>query len=173
MGFVIFIIDYLSTPEGKNTLDEILMRLPVFGKLLKSVYVARFAESISILVKGGISIPQAMEVTGYTIGSVTYRDLLHEAAEGVRRGELLSQSLAKNQDYFPPLLIQMTAVGETTGKLEDMLERVSGFYTKEVNDLVGNLVELIQPALMVVIGLSVGVLFASILIPIFQLAQKI
>ncbi len=170
---VIIVIDYLRTPEGKNTMDEILLRLPVFGKLLKSIYIARFAESISILVKGGISIPQAMEVTGYTIGSTIYRDFLHTAAEDIRRGELLSQALSKNQDYFPPLLLQMTAIGETTGRLEDMLERVSQFYTREVNDLVGNLVELIQPALMVVIGLSVGVLFASILIPIFQLAQKI
>lgn len=169
----VIIVDYLRTPEGKNTMDEILLRLPVFGKLLKSIYVARFSESIAILIKGGISIPQAMEVTGYTIGSSIYRDYLHDSAEGIRRGELLSQALAKNQDYFPPLLIQMVAIGETTGRLEDMLERVSGFYTREVNDLVGNLVELIQPALMVVIGLSVGVLFASILIPIFQLAQKI
>lgn len=172
-GFVIVIIDYFRTPEGRNTFDEIILRLPVFGNLLKSVYVARFAESVSIMIKGGISIPQALEVTGYTIGSVMYRDLLHEAAEDVRKGELLSTSLNKKPGYFPPLLIQMTAIGETTGKLEDMLDRSSTFYTREVNDLVANLVELIQPALMVVIGLSVGVLFASILIPIFQLAQNL
>ncbi len=170
---IALIIDYFRTPEGRNTLDEILLRLPVFGGLLRSVYVARLGESVSILIKGGIAIPQAIEVTGYTMGSATYRDLLHEAAEGIRRGELLSAALAKNQDYFPPLLVQMTAIGESTGRLEDMLERAATFYTREVNDLVGNLVELIQPALMVVIGLSVGVLFASILIPIFQLAQKI
>ena len=169
----ILVIDYIRTPEGRNTTDEILLRLPVFGNLLKSIYVARFSESMSILIKGGISIPQAMEVTGYTIGSSIYRDFLHGATEDIRRGELLSQALAKNQDYFPPLLIQMTAIGETTGRLEDMLERVSSFYTREVNDLVANLVELIQPVLMVVIGISVGTLFASILIPIFQLAQKI
>ena len=138
----ILVIDYIRTPEGRNTTDEILLRLPVFGNLLKSIYVARFSESMSILIKGGISIPQAMEVTGYTIGSSIYRDFLHGATEDIRRGELLSQALAKNQDYFPPLLIQMTAIGETTGRLEDMLERVSSFYTREVNDLVANLVEL-------------------------------
>lgn len=170
---IILLIDYLRTPEGKNTLDEIIFRTPVFGDLLKSIYVARFAESVSILVKGGISIPQAMEVTGYTIGSPAYRDVLHEVAEDVRRGELLSQSISRKDKYFPALVIQMTAIGETTGRLEDMLERVSSFYTREVNDLVSNLVELIQPALIVIMGLSTGILFASILIPIFQLAQKL
>ena len=86
---------------------------------------------------------------------------------------MLSQALSKELDYFPPLLVQMVAIGETTGRLEDMLERVSAFYTREVNDLVGNLVELIQPVLMIFMGLAVGILFASILIPIFELAKKI
>ncbi|OGY60183.1 MAG: hypothetical protein A3B23_03980 [Candidatus Colwellbacteria bacterium RIFCSPLOWO2_01_FULL_48_10] len=169
----ILIVDYLKTPEGKNTFDEIVLRAPVLGNLFKNVYVARFAESVSILVKGGISIPQAMEVTGYTIGSIIYRDLLHEAAEDIRRGELLSNTLSKNENYFPPLLVQMTAIGESTGRLEDMLSRVSGFYNREVDGVVGNLVELIQPILMIFIGLAVGTLFASILIPIFNLAQTI
>jgi len=166
-------IDYFKTVEGRNTFDEVILRAPVFGKLFKNIYVARFSESVSILVKGGISIPQAMEVTGYTIGSVIYQEFLHTAAEDIRRGELLSQALSKNEDYFPPLLIQMTAIGESTGRLEDMLHRAAIFYSHEVDSTVGNLVELIQPMLMLLIGVAVGGLFASILIPIFNLAQNI
>ncbi|HEY4497128.1 MAG TPA: type II secretion system F family protein [Candidatus Paceibacterota bacterium] len=171
-AFIALLVDYLRTPEGKNTFDEIILRTPVFGGILKQVYVARFAESVSVLVKGGISMPQAMEVTGHTIGSTIYREMLHQTAEDLRKGELLSQSLSKNEKYFPPLLIQMTAIGESTGRLEELLDRVSRFYSREVDSLLDNLVELIQPVLMVFIGLSVGALFASILIPIFQLAQR-
>lgn len=125
------------------------------------------------MVKGGISIPQAVEVAGYTIGSATYRELLHKAAENIRQGENLSQAFAKSEAYFPPLVSQMTAIGEETGRLEDILDKISRFYTREAEDMVSNLVELIQPLMMVVIGVFVGILFASILIPIFELAQRL
>lgn len=172
-GLVVLTIDYVKSPEGKNTMDEVFLRLPVFGNLFRNIYVSRFAEAVSILVKGGISIPQAMEVAAETIGSTVYGELLRGSAEDVRRGELLSQSLSKNENYFPPLLVQMISIGEATGKLEDMLARVATFYNREVDSLVGSLVELIQPMLMVFIGLAVGGLFASILVPIFNLSQRI
>lgn len=173
IGAVVLLIDYFKSKEGRLTLDEILLRLPVFKKLFKDIYVSRFAESVSILVKGGISITQALEVSSRTIGSAIYSELLDKAAEDVRRGELLSDALNKNERFFPPLLVQMIAIGETTGRLEEMLGRAGEFYTREIDGTVGNLVELIQPILMLVIGGSVGILFASILIPIFNLAQTL
>lgn len=169
--FGIFVADYFKTKEGRIVFDELILRVPVFDTLLKELYVARFAESLSVLIKGGIPIIQAIEVTGHTMGSLVYKEILHQTAEDVRRGELLSQSLAKREDYFPPLVSQMVAIGETTGRLEELLTKVAGFYAHEVDDLVSNLVELIQPALMVVIGLLVGALFASILIPIYSLVS--
>ncbi len=169
--FGIFIYDYFRTEEGKIVFEEFVLRMPLFSRLLKELYVSRFAESLSVLVRGGIPIVQAIEITGHTIGSTVYQELLHETAEDVRRGELLSQSLAKKEEFFPPLVSQMVAVGETTGRLEELLVKVSTFYTREVDDLVGNLVELIQPVLMVVIGILVGILFASILIPIYNLVS--
>lgn len=164
-----FIADYMRTTEGQIVFDEIALRTPVVNSLLKRMYVSRFAESVSILSRGGVPIAQSLEIAGQTIGSIIYRDVLHQTAEDVRRGELLSQSLAKNEQYFPPLVSQMVAVGESTGRLDDLLEKVASFYTREVDSAVANLVELIQPALMVVIGLLVGALFASILIPIYNL----
>lgn len=170
---VVLVFDYFRTSEGRIVLDELVLRMPVFGKLLKGLYVARFAESVSILIKGGVPIAQTLEISSVTIGSAVYRDLLHEVAEDVRRGELMSVSLSKNEESFPPLVSQMVAIGESTGRLEELLERVSIFFTREVDTLLNNLVELIQPALMLVIGVLVGGLFASILIPISNLVKAL
>lgn len=164
-----FVVDYIRTDEGKVVVDEVVLRIPVVNGLLKRMYVSRFAESVSVLTRGGIPIAQSLEISGQTIGSVIYRDTLHQIAEDVRRGELLSQSLAKNEEYFPPLVSQMVAVGESTGRLDDLLEKIAAYYTREVDGVVANLVELIQPILMVVIGIGVAALFASILVPIYNL----
>lgn len=172
-GFVAFVIyDYFKTDEGKVVIDEMVLRMPGFSKLLKQLHVARFSESLSVLLRGAIPIAQAVEITGETIGSPAYRDILGNAADDIRKGELLSQSLAKHQEFFPPFVSQMAAVGEKTGRLEELMSRVSDFYSREVDTMVGNLVELVQPVLMVVIGVMVGGLFASILVPIYNLVQS-
>ena len=167
----LIIIDYLQTAEGKIVLDETLLHLPVVGELYRKLYVTRFAESAGVLIRGGIPIAQSLEISSHTIGSISYRDRLHEIAEAVRGGQLMSQALAEQEDYFPPLVSQMVAVGEATGKLETLLARISSFYSREVADSVSNLVELIQPAMMVAIGVLVGILFASVLLPIYSLVQ--
>lgn len=170
---VFFILDYFRTAEGRTVRDEILLRTPFFKKLLKELYVARFAQSLSVLMKGGIPVTQAIEITGHVIGSATYRDVLHQAAVDVTRGETLSQSLSRKQNFFPPLVSQMVGVGESTGRMDELLERISEFYGREVDDMVSNLVELVQPLLMIAIGILVGLLFASILIPIYSLVQSL
>jgi len=172
-GFVVFVIyDYFKTEEGRVVIDELVLRTPGFSKLLKQLHVARFAESLSVLLRGAIPIAQAVEITGDAIGSPAYGDILNSTADDIRRGELLSQSLAKHQEFFPPFVSQMAAVGEKTGRLEELMGRVADFYTREVDTMVGNLVELVQPVLMVVIGVMVGGLFASILVPIYNLVQS-
>src|SRR3989344_3104060 len=165
------LIDYLRTEEGKIVLDNFLIKLPLLGPLFQKLYVARFAQSAQVLIKGGIPVAQAIEISGHTVDSAVYREALKQVADGVRRGELLSQAIAGNTEVFPPLLSQMTAVGESTGRLDDMLDRIAIFYSREVDSTVGNLVELIQPAVMVAIGVMVGVLFAAVLLPIYDLAQ--
>ena len=171
LAFIAFIVEYVRSEEGSVVFDEVVLSLPVIGTLLRQSYVARFGEAMSVLIKGGIPIAQAIETSGHTVGSLLYRDALHEVAEQIRGGELLSRALEKQERYFPPLVSQMVAVGESTGKLDDMLSRVAQFYTREVDGMVSNLVELMQPTLMVVIGAGVGLLFASILLPIYNLVQ--
>jgi type IV pilus assembly protein PilC len=168
--FIFLLLDYFRTPEGKIVYDELSIKLPVLGNLSQKVIMARFAEATSVLIKGGIPITQAIEIASHTIDNAVYKDVLHEAAEKVRAGELMSESLEKS-GAFPALVCQLIAVGEATGRLEDLLSRISAYYTREVDDLVANLVELIQPALIIVIGIFVGLLFASILLPIYNLAQ--
>ncbi|TRZ65008.1 MAG: type II secretion system F family protein [Spirochaetia bacterium] len=171
LALVFVIVDYFRSPEGKVVFDEISVKIPVLGDLFRKIYVSRFAESTNILIKGGIPITQALGISADTMGSAVYKDILIEIADGVRGGELLSDLLAKNEYYFPILVSQMVAIGEGTGRLDIILSKVSDFYTREVNDVLDNLVELIQPALIAVMGVLIGLLFASILIPIYNLAQ--
>jgi len=168
MFFILILKDYLKNKEGQVFLDEIILRVPMLNQILKNMYIARFADSISVLTKGGVSIVQAIEVTGRTIGSPIYGEILKFAADEVKNGMPLSYALLKYPKYFPPLVSQMLAVGEQTGKVDAILSRVSSFYGREVEDLVTGLVEFIQPILMIVIGIVVGLLFSSILAPIHQ-----
>jgi type IV pilus assembly protein PilC len=166
-------VNYFQTAEGVALLDEAKIRLPIVKKVYLPVIMARFGNSAALLVHGGIPIAQALEIIGHMVGNTMYREIVHQIAEDVRQGELLSQSIAKYPGYFAPLVSQMIAVGETTGKIEEMFTRLSNIYTREADEITNNLVDLIQPVLMIGIGIMVGLLFASILIPIYNLTDSI
>ncbi len=167
---ILILVDYFQTKEGKVVLDTIALKTPIVGKLLQKLYVSRFAESARVLIKGGLTIPQAVEISSRVIGSSIYEELLHDAAEQIRKGRLLSQALAPMPE-FPPLVSQLISVGESTGRIEELLGKINDFYSREVENTVENLVSLIQPILMVVIGVIIAFLFASILLPIYNLSQ--
>lgn len=169
--FVFMLVDYFMTAEGKTVLDEVSLRIPIFGTVFQKLYIARFAEAARVLIKGGLTIPQAIEISSRTIGNVAYQDLLHRAADEVRKGKLLSQALA-GMEEFPPLVSQLIAVGEATGRIELLLEKINLFYSRQVEDTVDNLVNLIQPILMIVIGVMIAILFAAILLPLYSVSQS-
>ncbi len=169
----VLFIDYFKTNEGKVVIDELTMKLPIVGDLMKKMYISRFAESLMVLIKGAIPISQALEITGHSIGSYIYRDLLIEIAEEVRAGQLLSNSLKDRDQYFFPVVSQMIAVGESTGRLEEIMLRISNLYTRETEDIIARLSELIQPIVIAIIGVFIGILFSSILIPIFNMMQSV
>lgn len=168
---VVMVLDYIQTPEGKALLDDLKLRAPIIHRVYLPITVTRFANASSMLIKGGVPVAQAMEIVGETIDNVLYRDLLHEVSEDVRQGVTLSDAVAKHPDFFPPLVAQMIAVGETTGQLEEMFGRVTNFYSRESDSVVNNLVDLIQPVLMIGVGVMVGLLFASILLPLYRLTS--
>ncbi|MCX6788835.1 MAG: type II secretion system F family protein [bacterium] len=169
IGFML--VDYFMTDEGKTVLDEVSLRIPIIGSVFQKLYIARFAEAARVLIRGGLTIPQAIEISSRTISNAAYRELLHKAAEEVRRGKLLSQALAEMSE-FPPLVSQLIAVGESTGRIEILLEKINLFYSRQVEDTVDNLVNLIQPILMLAIGVMVAILFASILLPLYSVSQS-
>jgi len=162
-------INYLQTDEGEAILDEAKLRVPIAKKVFAPVVMARFGNSAALLVHGGIPIAQALEIISHMVGNSLYRDVVHDIAQDVRQGLLLSQSIAKYPAYFPVLVSQMVAVGETTGKTEEMFTRLAGIYTREADEVTNNLVDLIQPVMMI----GMGIMVASILIPIYNLTANI
>ena len=169
----VVVLDYARTPEGVAIIDDFKIRLPIVNRIYLPITLTRFANASATLLHGGIPVPQAMEIVGETVDNVLYRDILHEISEEVRGGTPLSESVARNPDYFPAFVSQMLAVGEETGQLDEVMGRLATFYGRESDVVVANLVEILQPALMIVIGALVGLLFASILLPLYKLTSTI
>ncbi len=166
------VFDYARTPEGEALIDDFKIKLPLLKRVFMPITLARFSNAAALLIHGGIPIAQTLEIIGHMVGNVLYKDVMHDVAADVRQGELLSQSIGKYPEYFPPLVTQMISVGETTGKIEQIFSRLSLFYSREADSVMNNLVDLIQPLMMVVIGVMVGFLFASILIPLYSLTAN-
>ena len=124
-----------------------------------------------MLVKGGIPVIQAFEISSFVVSNYVYRIALRDIADGVKRGELISELFAARTDIFPPLVGQMIAIGERTGRIDDLLSRVAKFYNKEVSGIVNSLSELIQPILILVLGVFIGILMTAILLPIYSLVK--
>lgn len=171
--FLAIFFNYLHTSEGRALLDDYKIRMPVIKRVFVPITIARFANASAMLIKGGVPVAQAMEIVGETVDNILYRDLLHDVSDRIRQGEAMSETLARYPEYFPLLVSQMVAVGEKTGRLTDLLLRVANFYTKQADSMLTNAVELIQPLLMIAIGVVVGLLFASILLPLYQLTSTI
>lgn len=169
----IIVIDYAHSPEGKALFDDLKIRVPVFKKVYSPLLMVRFGNSAALLMHGGVPVAQALEIISHMMGNTLYEEVMHNVAEDVRQGKLLSESLAQYPEYFPQIVPQMVAVGETTGKIEEMFNRLAGIYTREANRTMDNLVDLIQPILMIGMGLMVGLLFASVLIPLYRLTASI
>ena len=176
-GWIIFILIVLAglvfwrwskTPKGKIFSDKLIIRLPLTGDLLKVVYLSRFAENLSTLISGGLPIAEALTITGEVVGNHTYKEIIFQTRDSVRKGESISSSLASFPKEIPPLFTQMTTVGEKTGRLDAVLSNISEFYRKEVDNFVNNFISLIEPILIVVLGIFVGFFIISFLLPLYQ-----
>ncbi len=165
---------YLSrTEKGQAYLDNVQLSIPVVGKLYTKLYLSRTSDNLATMLSSGISIVRSIEITGKIVGSRVYGAVLAEASEDVKAGSSLSDSLGKHQERIPPIMVQMIKVGEETGGLSNILKTLAQFYKREVDDAVDTLVGLIEPIMIVVLGLGVGVLLTSILVPIYNIASSI
>ncbi|HEX3099363.1 MAG TPA: type II secretion system F family protein [Patescibacteria group bacterium] len=163
---------YIMTSAGRYEWDKFKMQLPVMGSILERIYLARFARNLATLVAGGIPIIQALRIIADIINNVVYRDILLEVAQQVTNGKSIGDSLSKYKQ-FPPLVTQMVRVGEQTAQLDSILLKLATFYEKEVDAKVSMLSSLLEPIIMLVLGLGVGILVAGVLLPIYNLASAV
>ncbi len=157
----------VRTPAGRKAWHELQLRLPVFGKLFQRIYLVRFTRSLASLLMGGVPLTRGLEVVAGIVGNVVYRDLINRTIQEVEEGNSIATVFLESR-AVPSMVSQMLVVGEKTGRLEEILNRLADFYSREVENLVRNLVTLIEPIIMVILGLAVGVMVSAIILPIYQ-----
>lgn len=159
--------------KGRLALDKIKLSIPGFGNLYRKLYLSRISDNLDTMLSSGIPIVRSIDLTADVVGNKVYESIMRESAEKVKAGSLVSDSLAKYPDDIPSIFTQMAKIGEETGKLGQILKTLSNFYRREVNDAVDTLIGLIEPAMIILLGLGVGILVASVLIPIYNIASSI
>ena len=164
---VIFIIYYFTTKEGRKRWDVLSLKIPFLSSFLKKTFLVKFAESISTLISAGLSINNALKITRDTVGNSVYQKILAETEEGVSQGEKISSVLIRYPEYAPPFVVQMIQVGEETGTLDKNLMEVVDFYNKEIKRAVENFTALLEPVLIVIMGIVVAVLAISVIEPLY------
>lgn len=164
----LFFRRYLRTETGRRQWDGLLLRLPVFGHLIRMIAVARFANTMSTLLAGGVPIITAMNIVRNIVGNVLIQDAIVKAQENVTEGQSVAEPL-KRSGQFPPLVIHMIAIGEKTGELSQMLQNVSATYEEQVSVRLEGLTSLLEPMMIIVMGLIVGGIVSAIFVPLIQL----
>ena len=159
---------YAKTESGKKMYDQVSLKVPFLGDILRKVFLTRFCGNISTLMSAGISINMALKITGDTVNNSVYKEIIGKIEKGVSEGEKISSVLVNHQDYFPSFVIQMIKVGEETGKLDKTLLEVVGFYQKEIKRAIDLFLSLLEPMLIIFLGLVVGVLAISVFAPLFS-----
>lgn len=163
---------YIRTPSGKYQFHSLLLRIPVLKTIIIKVAIARFARTFASLMSAGVSVLDALEVTGGAIGNKVIEAELKAAAKEVKNGKQLSVPLSKSP-HFPPIVAQMLAVGEETGQIDTILVKVADFYEEEVSTLIDGLSSLIEPLMIIVLGSIVGLIAASVMGPIASLSKNV
>lgn len=166
----VFLTRYLRSDLGRRSLASFKLSIPYVGDLYRKLYLSRISDNLATMLTSGISMVRALEITAEVVDNEVYRRILVESAETVKGGNQVSSVLAKYEE-IPSIMIQMFRVGEETGKLGFILDTISRFYQREVYDAVDTLVDLIEPAMIVFLGVGVGVLLTSVLVPIYNLAS--
>jgi type IV pilus assembly protein PilC len=163
---------YHQTENGKALIDRLILKLPVFGPLFQKISVARFSRTLGTLVSSGVPILDGLTIVSKTSGNKAVETAILNARASIREGETIAEPLGRS-GMFPPMVIQMISVGESTGALDSMLSKIADFYEEEVDVAVGNLTSLLEPFLMVFLGVVIGGVVISMYLPIFQMASAV
>lgn len=163
---------YLSTPEGKKEWDEAKLNFPIVGVMFRYVYITRFAENLAVLLVGGIPIIKALKIVSSVVGNSQYEELFLRTAENVKMGGNMSDSLKKSE-LMPPMVSHMIKIGEDSGQVDAVLGHIDKFYSQEVDLMAKNMTTLIEPLMMIMLGIGVGFLAVGVLMPIYNIAGQI
>jgi len=172
IGIVIAIRAYYQTEQGRMNIDRVMLRLPIVGDLLRKVAVARFSQNMAILLSSGVPILDGLAITARTAGNRVVEKAIMDARVSISQGKTVAEPLRESK-IFPPMVCQMVAVGENTGGLDGMLRKVAELYEEEVDDAVANLTALMEPMIMVILGVVLGGLVISMYLPIFQMGSLV
>jgi type IV pilus assembly protein PilC len=163
---------YYKTPQGHMNIDRLLLRMPIIGDLLRKVAVARFSQNMALLLSSGVPILDGLAITGKTAGNKVVEKAILDSRISISQGKTVAEPL-RDSKIFPPLVCQMVAVGESTGGLDGMLKKVAELYEEEVDDAVNNLTAMMEPMIMVVLGVILGGLVIAMYLPIFQMGSLV
>jgi type IV pilus assembly protein PilC len=163
---------WLKTEKGRMAFDRFKLRVPIFGSLFHKTALSRFARTLSVLNRSGVPILQSLEIVQETVNNAVVATAVKDLAEGVKEGESLATPLSRHK-VFPPMVVQMMSVGEETGALDTMLEKVANFYDEEVAAAVESLTALIEPVMIAVVGGAVGAIVIALYLPTFKIFELI
>jgi len=173
LGVIAFGVNqYYKTPPGRLQIDAMLLKLPVLGDVLRKSAVSRFTRTLGTLISSGVSILDGLEITARTAGNMVIHNAVMESRASIAGGETIAQPLAKSK-VFPPMVISMIAVGEQTGGMDEMLSKIADFYDDEVDAAVGTLLSLMEPIMIVVLGVVVGGMVVAMYLPIFDMVNAV
>ena len=163
---------YYKTPSGRKIIDRILLKLPIFGKILQKIAVAHFSRTLSTLLSSGVPILQSLDITARTAGNVVIEEAIISVRNGVERGENFVDPL-RATEVFPSMVSQMIGIGEQTGALDAMLGKIADFYEQEVDAAIANLLTLMEPLLIGFLGVTIGSIVVAMYLPLFTLIGKL
>jgi type IV pilus assembly protein PilC len=163
---------YYKTENGHRNIDRILLKLPVFGPILRKIAVARFSRTLSTLLSSGVPILESLDITARTAGNVIVSDAILKVRAAIEQGQTFVEPLKASQ-VFPIMVSQMIGVGEQTGALDAMLSKIADFYEQEVDSAIANLLSMMEPAMILFLGVSIGTIVIAMYLPLFTLIGKL
>jgi type IV pilus assembly protein PilC len=172
IGLVIGLVMYCRSPQGKEVLDKFLLKLPLFGTLVRKVSVAKFTRTLGTLISSGVPILDALRITAKSAGNKVVENAIMKTQSSIQEGQSIATPL-KNSGVFPPMVVQMINVGEHTGALDEMLGKIADFYEADVDSAVGSLTTLIEPLLLIFLGVVIGGIVIALFLPILTLGTQI
>jgi type IV pilus assembly protein PilC len=164
---------YYRTPQGRPVIDRIKLKAPVFGNLISKASLATFSRTLSLLIKSGVNIIESLDITRGAANNAIVEEALTNAKNAVQQGEQMSQPLAAATDVFPPMVTSMVAIGEETGGLDMMLDKIADYYDREVDEAVDQLTAAIEPIMIIFLGVIVGLIVAGMFLPMFALIGEL